>query len=456
MSKIKVPAPGIRREFARYAIPACVGMVVSSLYNIVDGVFVGRGVGEVALGAINIVYPYVMLQIAITMLVAIGGANHFSANRGRGKNEAANNIFLQSIYLLVGLGVVINALALAFAPGICRLLGADEALLPYARDYLWWIALFGVVYLPGLGLSIFVRNDNAPRRELVGTLVGTVVNIVLDYLFIMRFGMGIAGAAIATGIGQTVSVLIFLSHFLQTDRVLRFRKVRWNGADLKKILLSGAPSFLVEFSQSAVAFSFNLVLMARVGAVGVSYYSIVMYICSMFNMVLIGLTQGAQPIMSFHYGGGHTASVKAIHHLAIRTALTLTAVIYAAVFFFGGNLAAVFVPESAELAGMAARMMKYYFLAFFPVGVTLLNILFFQVTERNRRSVALSFLRCIGGIQLFLLLLPPLLGVVGIYLSFLCGELCHCLFSLVLLKNVPLESGKESAALPAAVAEGRG
>ncbi|MGL5512934.1 MAG: MATE family efflux transporter, partial [Sporomusa sp.] len=340
-----------------------------------------------------------MLEIAITMLIAIGGANHFSANRGRGDEKAANNIFLQCITLIIVLGVILNVFVLVFTPTVCRMLGADDVLLPYAQEYIWWVALFGIIYMPGLGLSIFVRNDNAPRRELLGTLSGTVVNIVLDYLFIMVFDMGMAGAAIATGIGQTVSVLIFMTHFLHKKRVLRFDKPKWGGNDIKKILFSGTPTFLMEFSQSAVSYSFNIVLMAQVGAVGVSYYSIVMYICSMFNMVLIGLTQGAQPIMSFKYGGGDMITVKTVARLAHKSALVSTTIIYAAIFFFGGTLASIFVSDSPELTSMATNMMKYYFLAFFPIGITLMNILYFQVTEQGPQAILISFLRCLGFIQ---------------------------------------------------------
>lgn len=455
MVKAQIKPQGIGKEFAGYAIPAVIGMVVSSLYNIVDGIFVGRGVGETGLGAINIVYPFVMLEIAITMLIAIGGANHFSASRGRGDDKSANNIFMQSIGLMAAAGVILNVLVLLFTPTICRLLGADDVLLPYAQEYIWWIALFGIIYMPGLGLSIFVRNDNAPRRELVGTLSGTVVNIVLDYLFIMVFDMGMAGAAIATGIGQTVSVAIFMTHFLKKKRVLHFVKPNWNGSAIKKILFSGTPTFLMEFSQSAVSFSFNLVLMAHIGAIGVSYYSIVMYISSMFNMVLIGLTQGAQPIMSFKFGSGDVKTVKVVRSLGIKTALVCTVVIYIAIFFFGGTLASIFVSDSPELTRMAANMMKYYFLAFFPVGITLMNILYFQVTEQGAPSILLSFLRCIGFIQLFLLILLPAFGTVGIYLSFLCGELCHFLLSALLLKTSKKEKTFKLSA-ERAITEGEG
>lgn len=130
MPKTRHVTPNIRKEFARFAIPAVIGMVVSSLYNIVNGIFVGQGVGEMGLGTINIVYPFIMLEIAITMLIAIG--------------------------------LILNILVLTFTTTACRLLRANDQLLTYAKEYIWWLALFGIIYMPGLGLSIFVRNDNAP------------------------------------------------------------------------------------------------------------------------------------------------------------------------------------------------------------------------------------------------------------------------------------------------------
>ncbi|MDF9825906.1 putative MATE family efflux protein [Breznakia sp. PF5-3] len=429
MNKVEMKTKCLRKEFAHYAIPAVVGMIVSSLYNIVDGIFVGRGVGEDALGAINIVYPFIMLEIAIVMLIAVGGANHFSVNRGRGSNDKANSIFIQSITILIIIGVILNVVVLIFPEQVCELLGANQQILTYAKEYIWWISLFGIIYMPGLGFSIFIRNDNAPKRELMGTLVGTIINILLDYYFIMVLNMGIAGAAIATGIGQTASVMIFMTHFLKKERVLHIEKINWDLGTLKKIFASGTPTFLMEFSQSAVAFSFNLILMAYVGAEGVSYYSIVMYICSMFNMVLIGLTQGAQPIMSFHYGKGEEDSVKQICDIAIKTSLLLTTLMYLIIYFFGSTLASIFVSDNISLATQAGTMMKSYFLAFFPIGITLMNILYFQIMEQSFVAILLSFLRCIGFVQLFLLILPPILGTSGIYFSFFCGELCHCILS---------------------------
>lgn len=431
------------RVFARYALPSVIGMVVSSLYTVVDGIFVGRGVGELALGSVNIVYPFIMLQIALAMLVAVGGANHYSIACGRGENEQANAYFTQSVGLLVGISLVINLLSMIFSAPVARMLGADNVLLADAQAYLRWMALFGVIYMPGLGISIFVRNDGAPGREMLGTICGAVANIFLDWLFIMPLGWGIEGAAVASGIGQMISVAIYMTHFLDKKRRLRLRLPRFRWADIRRIVYNGVSSFLMEFSQSVITLSFNWVLMLRMGALGVSAYSIVMYVCSIFNMVLIGVVQGAQPIISYNHGKGNRANEEKIYRLGIATNLTATLLFYGVVWLFGRQLAGIFIPGNESVAAMANRMMRLYFLGFFPIGVSLMNLLFFQSTQRESRSIVIAVLRCIGFVQLALLVLPNLLGETGIYLSLPVGELCNMAVSVWLIAHSRRESPVE-------------
>lgn len=421
------------RVFARYALPSVLGMVMSSLYTVVDGIFVGRGVGEMALGAVNLVYPFIMLQIALTMFVAVGGANNYSLKLGRNQDGQANNIFCQSVGLLAIIALAVNGAALLFPAPIARLLGADDAMLHDVQTYIRWMALFGILYMPGLGISIFIRNDGAPGLEMVGTLSGAILNMGLDYLFIMRFGWGVAGAAVASGIGQMVSVSIYMTHFLRPKRRLRLALPRFRPEDLRKILYNGASSFLMEFSQSAITLSFNWVLMLHIGVSAVSAYSIVMYVCSIFNMVLIGVVQGAQPILSYNHGRGNAENEKKVYHLGLFTNLGATLLCYGVVWLFGAQLARLFTGENVALAQSAYRMMRIYFLGFFPIGISLMNILFFQATEQEGSSILLSALRCIGFVQLSLLLLPGWLGETGIFLSLLCGESCTMLLSIWLI-----------------------
>lgn len=440
------------RLFLHYALPAVTGMVVSSLYTVVDGIFVGRGVGEQALAAVNIVYPFIMLQIALSMLAAVGGANLFSAALGGGDKKRANSIFTQALIALAIISVVANAAALIFPGSLCTLLGADAQLLPHSVEYLRWIAIFGFIFMPGLGLSIFVRNDGAPKLEMVGTICGALTNIFLDWLFIMVFGWGLAGAAIATGIGQLVSTAVWFTHLLRHRGVLHFARptsFRQTG----RLLYNGLASFLMEFSQSAITLSFNIVIMARLGAMGVSAYSIVMYICSIFNMVLIGITQGAQPIISYSYGRGDWKRLSGIHRLGIGSGLAATAIFYVIVLLLGRALAGLFLPEGGPVVDLAVQMMRVYFIGFFPVALSLMNILFLQATRREIPSIVISLLRCVGFVLLFLLVLPRPLGTFGIFFAFFCGEACNAIVSVVLgaaserkrAKTSPAGDKKETA-----------
>lgn len=286
--------------------------------------------------------------------------------------------------------------------------------------------------MPGLALSIFVRNDGAPKLEMAGTLAGALTNIVLDWLFIMKFGWGLPGAAIATGIGQLVSVAVFANHFFRRKCTLKFGMPTFSKQTLGKLFYNGFPSFLMEFSQSAITLSFNTVLIARMGESGVAAYSIVMYVCSIFNMVLIGITQGAQPILSFSHGKKDETSIKTIYKLGVSTCLGLTVLFYGIVLLFGKSLAGLFAPGNTPLITLAFQIMRLYFLGFFPVGITLMNVLWFQSTEREGPSILVSLLRCIGFVQLALLLLPTFWGSAGIYLSFLVGEIIHLAISQLL------------------------
>lgn len=422
-------------QFARYAVPSVIGMVVSSLYTVVDGIFVGRGVGEMALGAVNIAYPFIMLQIALVMLIAIGGANRYAITRGRSEVSRADGLFGQSVVLLLCIALTVNVAALCCSEQVGRLLGADETLLPDVQEYIRWMALFGILYMPGLGISIFVRNDGAPGREMLGTLCGALTNIALDYLFIMRFGWGIGGAAVATGIGQMVSVAVYMTHFFSPACTLRLRLAKLVWPDVRAMLYNGVASFLMEFSQSAIALSYNWVLMRRTGAAGVAAYSVVMYVCSIFNMVLIGVVQGAQPLLSTGYGRGDADSARLVYRLGIRTNLALTALFYAIIWWGGKGITGLFIAEDEALLEMASGMMRLYFLGFFPIGVSLMNILCCQTSERERRAILVSLLRCIGFLQAFLIVLPALLGKQGIYLSLLCAELCNMGISLWMVRQ---------------------
>ncbi len=433
----------ISKQFVKYVIPAVIGMVVQALYVILDGIIVGQGIGEIGLASVNIAFPCSMVVIALAMLIATGGANVYSFFKGEGEAGKAANIFNQCLILVVCVGTVIAVFGFFFRQPLAVFMGADETLLPSTVAYLKWIAPFSLLQMLVCFLSVFVRNDDAPRLTMFASVTGAVINAVLDVVFILIWGYGIEAAAITNGIGMLIELVFYAAHFARKKGVLRIRVPNFHAAGIKRILSNGLATFLMEFSLPAVTFSFNLAIMRTQGTLGVTAYSIVGYVCSIINMTLIGVTQGAQPLMSFYRGSEDTAAFERVYRLGIRTNLIVPTVLVGLCIAFGGSLVALFRGDNPELTALTVSMLRIYPIAHVAIGTTLINVLYFQTMERNVFSTVISFLRCIGFVQVFLLLSLFVFNGKGLFFTFLAGEVCHMLISLILVRRVKQTGEKD-------------
>lgn len=425
----------INEQFIKYVVPSVIGMVVQSLYVVLDGIIVGQGIGEIALGAVNIAFPYGMITVALAMLIAIGGANVYSFYKGRGETEKANNIFCQSLTLSAAVGVVLGLVGFVFRENLALFLGANEDLLPPTIAYLKWLAPFSLLQMVVFGLSVFIRNDDAPKLVMAGTVTGAIVNAILDAVFILILHYGIEVSAITNGIGMLIELVFYTTHFVRKEGMLRIRRPIFDFGDMKRVFSNGFSAFLMEFSVPAVTFSFNLAIVHTVGTLGVSAYSIVSYMCAVINMFLVGVAQGAQPIMSFHHGKGDKKVFSHVYRLGVRTNIIAPVILVGICIAFGSGIVSLFHSGNPELTALTVHMLRLYPTAHIAIGATLMNILYFQTTERNAFSALISFLRCMGFIQVFLLLSLYLFDAKGIYLAFLAGELCHLVISQLLVKR---------------------
>ncbi|SBV96118.1 MATE domain protein [uncultured Eubacteriales bacterium] len=425
----------INKKFIKYVIPSVIGMVVQALYTILDGIVVGQGIGEIGLAAINIVFPLGMIVIALAMLISVGGANVYSFYKGQEEAEKANNIFCQCLILSAAVGAILALTGFAFREPLALLAGANDALLPSATAYLKWLAPFSLFQMIVCCLSIFVRNDDAPRLVMIATVTGAVINAILDIVFILIFHYGIEVAAMTNGIGMLIEITFYATHFVGKKGMLRIKKPVFNFADMKRVFSNGFATFLMEFSLPAVTVSFNLAIIHTAGTLGVTAYSIVGYVCAIMNMVLIGVTQGAQPLMSFYHGKGDKKAFSHAYHLGMRTNIIIPVILVSLCFTFSKGLVSLFRSDNPELTALTSHMLRIYPLAYVAIGVILMNILYFQTTERNAFSAVISFLRCIGFIQVLLLLSVYLFDGQGLYLAFFAGELCHLVISQVLVKR---------------------
>ena len=260
------------RSLLSNILPALGGLFVTYLYNVVDGIFVGRGVGAAALGAVNIAVPFLATMTALTAMFPMGGATVVAIRMGRGDKAGANHAFMTAFSLTLVVSALLMTVGMVFSQQIVDLCGAKDLsgeMRQMARQYLFYCSAFSVPMLIGSCLSVFVRNDGAPALSFAGMCVGAVTNIFLDWLFIFPLRMGIVGAAIATGLGQVLTVAILLTHFLRKKGALRIRKFQLSRVLIQKVCKRGVPEAVTQLTTPVTALCYNLVLARLVGDVGV-------------------------------------------------------------------------------------------------------------------------------------------------------------------------------------------
>ena len=408
-------------KYLKYAIPSAFAMLVSALYTIIDGIFVGQGVGDSALAAVNIVLPFTVMLVGIANMMAVGGGALVSKNIGAKNIEKAVNIFRQVMKFLLIISVVLSVICVIFTEPIVKALGATQSLQSLAVDYLRYYALFCIPNLIGITLNSFVRNDNQPKLAMISTIAGAITNIALDYIFIFKFGLGIKGAAIATGLGQIVTVAILLPHFINKKGNLTLKNVKLEKGIIKDLLNIGFPSFLSQISFSIIVLIHNVVIVKIMGEVGVSAYSILNYIGTNIYMVLFGLTLGVQPLISYNFGKRDSEKVLKYYKINIIAQIVTTAFFVSICFLFGKDIISIFTndPKVIEIAYTAVRLGS---LSYFLVGPNIGTIVYYQAIEMPKLSTLMCLFRAIIFLPLALIVLSTIFGQNGIWVGTLASE----------------------------------
>ncbi|MGL5675034.1 MAG: MATE family efflux transporter, partial [Cellulosilyticaceae bacterium] len=305
---------------------------------------------------------------------------------------------------------------------IVTLLGATDNLKGLAVEYLRFYAIFCIPNLIGIVLSSFVRNDGKPKLAMISTIAGALTNIVLDYIFIFELGLGIKGAAIATGLGQIVTVSILLPHFFMKKGYLTFGKVKINVADLREFSLIGFPSFFAQASYSVIVLLHNIMIVKYIGEVGISAYSILNYITTNTYMVLYGLTLGVQPLISYNYGRKNKEKMLGFFKITCISSTVISALFVVISFVFGPTLIGIFTtdPVIAEIAYMALRISS---VSYFAVGLNLNTLVYFQALERPKYSNLSCALRSVIYLPVCLIVLYKMVGANGIWAGSLVAEI---------------------------------
>jgi len=419
------------KKFLGYTIPSALAMFISSLYTIIDGIFVGQGVGDNALAAVTIVMPLTIMLFGIATMFAVGGGALVSKNFGAKKDIEGINLFRQVFKFLLIISTVISLVLAIFSSPIVSILGATESIKPLASEYLRYYALFCIPNLIGIALNSFVRNDNRPKLAMISTISGAITNIVLDYIFIFSLGMGLKGAAIATGLGQLVTVSIVIPHFIRKKGKLTFGNVKLDKSIIKEFTNIGVPSFFAEAAFSIIVFIQNIAIVNILGETGLSAYSIINYITTNIYMVLLGLTFGAQPLISYNFGAKNAKNMLEIYKISNVASIIINIIFTTVCFIFGRVLIGIFTADS-NILEIAYNGLNITNLGFFIVGLNLTTTVYYQAVEVPKYSNLMCILRSVVFLPISVFILIKLMGVNGVWLSLLVSEV----LSLIAVKSI--------------------
>jgi putative MATE family efflux protein len=391
----------------RFSIPAITGMVVNALYNVVDRIFVGRGVNEVALGGLSLVLPLMTISMAFAMLFGIGSANMISIRLGQGRREEAENALNHCFFLLIGTGLALMTAELLLMEPILSLLGAQEgsAAIGYARSY-YRIILYGQVFaMVGFGFSHCTRAQGFPMITMISMFIGAGMNMILDPVFIFVLGWGVEGAAWATIISQLAAAIWILSFSFSKRAVIRLRLASFKPSIriVFNIMTFGSAQFLLQFILSGVQLLYNTSMgwygaaalgVANGGDIALSGMNINQSIMMFVMMPVFGINQGAQPILGYNYGAKQYGRVFRAYCSAVAAAVVICSAGFAVAQLFPVPLVRLFAPAgSRELLAFAPRAMRTQFLLLPLAGFQVVSSNFFVVTGRPKTSIFLTTLR---------------------------------------------------------------
>ncbi len=426
----------IKRKFFSYALPSVAAMWVYTIYTMVDGMFVARGVSTTALAAVNIAMPLINTAFALGILFAVGASTKASICKGQDNQKEASRIFTTSTVTVFCLAWIVVMIAQLNLHRLALLLGATEGTIEYVEAYLRIIICFVPCYMTSYNMEVLIKADGFPKKAIMTTCVGAATNIILDYFFVIVFHWGIQGAAIATGISQVLTFTVFLSHFLSKKSYFKFVKIKWHIKEVLGFAKLGVADCVTEFSVGVIIFMFNNVLISVTGDRGVVIYTVIAYVSQLILMTMMGINQGMQPLVSFYYGRGE----KAVHRYILRIALLSAGIASVASFAIGviypNPVVGVFIDPNLDMALYldGVRAFKLFSCSFLPLGVVIILTGYFTALEKNKPAMTISMGRGLVFVTICLLLFAKLFGETGIWLSMGASETMALVLALVLYK----------------------
>ncbi|WP_378954434.1 MATE family efflux transporter [Pelosinus sp. sgz500959] len=418
----------------KFSVPAIVGMLVNALYNVVDSIFVGNGVGEIALAAVAIAFPIMVILMAFGVLIGVGASSLISIRLGQQRIDEAEKI-LGNAYMLASIVMTaLSMLMLIFLDPLLISLGAGIDLLPYARDFMSIILLGSVFMHIGFGMNTIIRAQGDPKTAMLTMFISAGINIVLNPLFIFAFKMGISGSAWATVLAQAVSAIWVTLYFIGKKSFLKLRIANLypDRYIILQIMKNGLSPFLMQFASSIVAVLFNFSLLKYGGEVAIASMGIIQRVAMLLVMPMFGISQGLQPIIGFNYGAKKYDRVIKVLKLGIISATVLSIMGFIVIQVFDTKIISVFNQDPALIA-VGKQGIKIV-LAMLPIlGFQLISAQYFQAVGKAKHAIFLSMSRQVILLIPLLLIMPNLFGLMGAWIATPLADLGAAVVTAVFL-----------------------
>ena len=405
------------------------------------GRFRSRFVGSTALAGVNLVLPLINFIFSISIMIGVGSSTLIAIKFGENKYDEGNRIFTLATFLNLFLGIFISAMILFNIDRVINILGADKSqeVYKYVKEYLTIIVFFSVFYMSGYAFEIYIKIDGKPSYPAICVLVGGFTNLILDYVFVVIFNYGVTGAAIATGISQVISCTMLFLYIVLKAKYIKFKKLTKISFDkISKIFKTGFSEFLTEISSGILILIYNLVILKKIGVLGVSIFGTVSYITSFITMTMIGFSQGIQPVISYNLGKKNHKNLKDILKISIIFLGVLGIFCSFFISLFSEYIGKIFFREQ-DMILYVKIVLRIYSLSYVIVGINIFISAYFTAIKKVVYSALITFPRGILFNSILLLILPNIFGNKVIWIVSFLSEVLTILICVYLLKKIKRE-----------------
>lgn len=422
------------KRLLKFVFPSIIMMVFTSIYGVVDGLFVSNIVGKAAFAAINLIMPVDMIFGGIGFMLGTGGSALVAKTLGEKEPEKANRYFTMMILITAMIGVITSVIGIGIMRSVSVLLGADEAMLPNCILYGRIMMAFNISFMLQNAFQGFLITAEKPSLGLAVTVVAGITNMILDALFIGVFHWGVAGAAFATGLSQCVGGLIPLFYFLRPNSsLLRLVKTKLEVRPIVKACINGSSEMVSSVTSSVVGILYNFQLLKYAGQNGVASYGVLMYVQFTLAAIFIGYSMGIAPVIGYHYGADNHSELKNLLKKSTLLMVGIGGIMVLTAEVFAVPLAKIFVGYDADLLNMTVYALRISSLAFLITGFNIFASSFFTALNNGGISAAISFLRTFIFKFATVLILPMIAGLDGIWWADVSAELFAFLLSIIFL-----------------------